>query len=160
MINFPDSPSTGASHSSGGKSWVYDGTKWLPSAAAPKYVVGCFVPGTLSANQLLLHHRATRAVTIPADWASYAGHASQAGGSAAATSSVVITVAKALAVSPTTFTAFGTITITAGSITPVFATSGSVAVNFAAGDVLRLTAPATPDPSFAGFYASLVAYEG
>jgi hypothetical protein len=104
MINFPDAPAEGQVYSAGTASWLYTGGKWTAAPAAPgKYVVGCFVPGTLTASQALLVHRVSKAVTLPANFAAYAGYASQAGGTAAATASTVITVARALAASPTGF---------------------------------------------------------
>jgi hypothetical protein len=83
----------------------------------------------------------------------------EAGGTANATASTVITVARALAASPNTFSNVGTITFAAGTVTPTFATSSGTAVNFAVGDRMSLTGPASPDATFANFYCSLVASE-
>jgi hypothetical protein len=160
MINFPDAPAEGQVYSAGTASWLYTGGKWTAAPAAPgKYVVGCFVPGTLTASQALLVHRVSKAVTLPANFAAYAGYASQAGGTAAATASTVITVARALAASPTGFSDVGTIIFAAGGTTPTFATSAGAAVAFAQGDVLRLAAPASADATFAGFSATIVMQE-
>jgi len=161
VIDFPASPTTGQIYTSGAASWRFDGTKWLAqgAAAAPApYIIGCFIPGPLAASQLLLHHRFARAVVLPADFDAVAGNESQAGGSVAATANTIITVARALAVTPTTFSTVGTITIIAGSVSPTFDTAAAP-VGFAAGDVVRLVAPASPDASFAGFTASIV-FEG
>lgn len=138
---------------------VYDGSaaKWRNQR--PKYVIGVYAPGVLTAGQVILYHRFTKAVTVPANFGAYLGHSSQAGGSAAATSSTVIGVSKALAASPNSFTSAGTITIAAGTVTPTFASASGLAVSFAQGDVLQLTGTATPDPTFADFYATLVGYE-
>jgi hypothetical protein len=103
----------------------------------------------LGSSQLLGMHKMARAATFPANFAG-----SQAGGSAAATASVVVTVERALAASPTTFSSVGTITIAAGTITPTFASSGIVAP--AIGDVLRVVGPAVADLTFANFYCTIV----
>lgn len=134
---------------------------WASGATvAAKYVVSCFVPGSLTASQRLLYHRFSKAVTFPANFgATTQGHTSEAGGSTNATASTVINVDKALAASPNTFTTIGTITIAAGSITPTFATTGGTAVAFAQGDVLRLMAPSSADATFADFYATIAASE-
>lgn len=34
MINFPSSPTIGQEHAENGKTWVWDGSRWLPKAAA------------------------------------------------------------------------------------------------------------------------------
>jgi hypothetical protein len=150
MINFPDAPGEGQLFTSGAASWVYTAGRWLAaSTAAAKYVVGCFVPGVLTASQVLLVHRVAKAVTLPANFAAVAGYASQAGG----------TAAKALAASPTSFSNIGTITFAAGGTVPAFATSGGAAVAFAQGDVLRLAAPASADATFAGFSATVAMQE-
>lgn len=159
-IDFPNSPTVGQSFSSGALAWVWDGTKWTAAtAASAPYIVGCFVPGVMTATQSLLLHTYPRAVTIPANFASYSGHASEARGSAAATASTVINVQRALAASPGTFANVGTITVAGGSMTGTFASSGGTAISFAQGDTLALVAPATADTTFAGFAATLVGYE-
>jgi hypothetical protein len=160
MINFPDAPGEGQVFTSGAASWVYTAGRWLAaSTAAAKYVVGCFVPGVLTASQVLLVHRVAKAVTLPANFAAVAGYASQAGGTANATASTVVTAARALAASPTSFSTVGTITFAAGGTVPAFATSAGAAVAFAAGDVLRLIGPASADATFAGFSATVAMQE-
>lgn len=104
-------------------------------------------------------HRVGKAITLPANFASYLGYASTAGGSVNATASTVLTVARALNASPTVFVTIGTITFAAGSVAPTFATSGGTAISLALGDVIRLTAPASPDATFADFYCALVGAE-
>lgn len=126
---------------------------------APKYIIGASIDGLLTASQRILYHRFTKAVTIPANFGAYLGHSSQAGGSANATASTVINVDKAVTAAPNTFSNVGTITIAATSVTPTFASSGGTAISFAAGDVMRIMAPASPDATFAGFYASIVGFE-
>jgi hypothetical protein len=148
--------------------WYDDGTssQWvianstMGTAAAPKYLIGfSFTGGVLAASQLLGLHRVAKAITIPANFASYAGYASQAGATANATASTVISLDRAVSATPNSFSQIGTITIAAGGITASFATSGGAAVNVAQGDVLRLLGPATADATLANFYATLVAQE-
>ena len=135
------------------------GSGAAPAWQSKKYVLGAFVPGVLTTNQLLLLHRFSKAVTIPANFGAFAGSNSEAGGTANATASTVIGVNKAPTATPNTFSAVGTITIAASSVTPTFATSGGTAISFAQGDVLSLEGPATADATFAGFYATLVGSE-
>jgi hypothetical protein len=122
---------------------------WGSLPTAPYRIGFSFVGGVLGAGQLLGMHKMARAVTLPANFAG-----SQAGGSAAATASVVVTIERALAATPNTFSSVGTITFAAGTITPTFASSGIVAP--AIGDVLRMGGPATADASFANFYCTIV----
>jgi hypothetical protein len=158
LINLPSAPSEGQIFTSGASSWVYSSGRWLAAPEAQsKYVIGCFVPGLMTAAQVLLVHRLSKAVTLPANFGSYSGYASQASGTAAATASTVVTASRALAASPTTFSNVGTITIAAGGVVPTFATSGAVA--FAQGDLLRLSGPATADTTFAGFACTIVTQE-
>lgn len=112
-----------------------------------------------TASQVIGHHRFAVAVTIPADFGAYLTRTSRAGGSAVTTASTVFSVEKAAAATPNTFSQIGTITFAIGTVTPTFATSGGIAINFAANDVLRIVAPASPDGSFAGFYATIVGFE-
>lgn len=134
---------------------VWSGSAW--QVQRPRWGVGAYVPLVLTASQDLLYHRFDAATTIPANFGAYLGHASQAGGSAVAAASTVITVSKALSASPTSFSSVGSITFAAGTMTPTFSSSG--AITFAAGDILRLQAPATPDATFAGFFATLVGFQ-
>jgi hypothetical protein len=135
---------------------VWSAARWL------KYVLAFSAPQTTpySASQVVGHHCFATAVTIPANFGAYLELTSEAGGTANATGSTVVSVQKALAASPNTFSQVGTITFGAGSTTPVFASSGGATISFAQGDVLRLVMPSTPDATFAGFYATLVSYEG
>lgn len=158
-LDFPASPSVGQAYSSGALSWTFDGTKWVAGAAKAKYIIGCFVPGVLTASQQLLLHRFSKAVTIPANFGGYLGHASEARGTANATASTAIAVQKATSAAPGTFSNVGTVTIAAGALVGTFATSGGADVAFAQGDTLALVAPASPDATFAGFSATLVGYE-
>lgn len=159
-IDFPNSPTVGQSFSSGALAWVWDGTKWTAAtAASAPYIVGCFVPGVMTATQSLLLHTYPRAVTIPANFASYSGHASEGRGTVNATASTAIAVQKATAGSPGSFTGVGTITIAAGAQVATFASTGGTTIPFAQGDTLALVGPTTPDTTFANFAATLVGYE-
>lgn len=112
-----------------------------------------------TASQVIGHHRVAVAVTIPANFGAYLTRTSRAGGSAVTTASTVFSVEKAAAATPNTFSQIGTITFSTGTVTPTFSTSGGIAINFAANDVLRIVAPSSPDATFAGFYATLVGFE-
>lgn len=138
---------------------VYDSgtSKWLNQRA--KYLVSAYVPGTMGDAQYLMFHRFTKAVTFPANFGSYLGHSSKAGGSTNATGSTAIGVYKAASASPTSFSSVGSITIGSGGVTPTFATSGGTTLSFSAGDVILLRAPTPADASFADFYSTLVGYE-
>jgi hypothetical protein len=123
-----------------------------------KYVIGAFVPGVMTqANQSLLFHKVTKNLTIPANFAAYQGHTSEAGGSAVTTGAVTVTIARAAAASPTTFTTIGSIAFGAGTLTGVYSTQP--VTNLGTGDIIRVRGPATPDATFADFHASLVAFE-
>jgi len=159
VIDFPASPATGQIFTSGGTSWKFDSVKWLAQGAGARYVVACFVPGVPTASQLLLEHRVSKAIEIPANFGAALGHASQARGTVAATASTTIVVRKATSAAPGTFSDVGTIVIAAAALVGTFATSGGAAVSFAAGDTLALVAPATPDTTFANFAATLAAVE-
>lgn len=134
---------------------VYLGGTWTNQRS--KYVVGCYVPGPVTANQNLLYHRFSKAVSIPPNGGSYLGHVSEAAGSVAATASMVLTLARAASGTPTTFSNVGTITFAAGAVVGTFGTTGTVA--FAQGDILRLRGPGTADVSFADLHMTLVGYE-
>jgi hypothetical protein len=136
---------------------VYVSGAW--TAQRPRYVVACYVPGLMTASQNLLHHRFSKAVTIPANAGAYLGHASEAAGSVTATGLTVVTLAKAISPSPTSFSDVGTITFAAGAAVGTFATSGGAAVTFAQGDILRVRGPGTPDATLADFMMTLVGFE-
>jgi hypothetical protein len=124
----------------------------------PRYNVGAYVLGTMTgANQNLLFHRFSKAVTLPANLGAYLGHASEAGGATPATGSTVITLARAVAATPTTFATIATVTIAAGSVNGTFSVQG--AISCAQGDVLRIRGPAAPDATFSDFHLTLVGYE-
>src|SRR5580765_1197331 len=138
-LDFPASPSTNQVYSSGALSWIFDGQKWQASPMHARWIVGCFVPGLLTASQLLLLQRLSKAITFPANFDLYLGHLSEARGTVAATGSVTIAVQKATAAAPSTFTGVGTIVVAAGSmVAATFTTTGGSSVSFAAGDTLSM----------------------
>jgi hypothetical protein len=123
----------------------------------PKYVIGAYVPGTMTASQNLLFHKFSKGVTLPANLGAWLGHTSEAGAATAATASTVITLAQAVAGAPTTFANVATITFAAGSVTGSMSTQA--AISFAQGDILRIRGPASPDATFADLHLTLVGYE-
>ena len=155
-LDFPDSPAIDEIYTYGSLSYKWSGDRWV-AASGTKYIIGCFVPGRLTASQPLLLHSFSRGVTFPTGFTSYSGYASEARGSAAATGAVTIDMRQATAAAPTVFTSVGTISIAAGAVVGTFATSGAVV--FAVGDTLALIAPTTADATFAGFAATLAGYE-
>lgn len=132
---------------------------WSRVTVGDKYIFAGSMTGVLTTSQLLLSHKFTTAVTIPANFGDHLGYSSEAGGTAVTTASTVINVDKAMAATPNTFSNVGTITFAIGTVTPTFASSGGTAISFAKGDVVRLVGPASADATFAGFYASIVGFE-
>ena len=123
-----------------------------------RYIVSAYAAGTMvGASQNLLFHKFSKAVTVPANLGGYLGHTTVAGGAVAATGSTVVTLARALSATPTTFTNVATITFAAGSVTGSMSTQA--AISFAQGDVLRIRGPASPDPTFSDFHLTLVGFE-
>jgi hypothetical protein len=141
-----------------GQALISGGTGVDPAWGVGKYIIGAYAPAAPTASQVLLLHQVSRAVTIPANFATHAGYASKARARVAATASTTINVQRATAAAPSTFTTVGTIVFAAGALTGTFSTSGT-AVNYAAGDTLALVAPVTPDTTLAGFSATLVLSE-
>lgn len=128
--------------------------------AAGLYALAISSPqtNTYAASQIICHHPFPTAVIFPANFGPYNALASQAGGSVNATASTVISVEKALAASPNTFSPIGTITIAAGTVTPTFATAGGTEQSFAQSDVARFVMPVSPDASFVGFYCNMIGH--
>jgi hypothetical protein len=123
----------------------------------PRYIVSAFAPGLMSASQKLLFHPFSKAVTIPANLGAYLGHTTKAVASAVATGSTAITLAKALAGTPTSFSTVATITFAAGAV--VGTMSVQAALSFAQGDILRVSAPSSPDATLSDFALTLVGSE-
>lgn len=111
-----------------------------------QYRVGSFFIGTPSGSETLVIHPVTSACTFPA---AFLGSVVKCGHNPAA--AFVMTVYRNPVFTGdaiTGGTAVGTITVsTGGAVT--FATTGGLAQAFAAGDVLAISAPATPDISVA-----------
>jgi hypothetical protein len=119
-----------------GANVVWNGTAWRPQGG---YDISTFVSGSFLASESVQRHVAARAFNIPA---------SLSGTTVAAM--VATTATFALSVKKNG-TSFGTITFNSnGSI----ALSGS-STNFAAGDVLSIEAPATPDTTLSNVSITL-----
>jgi hypothetical protein len=103
----------------------------LETGSAGPYLVGAFHEAIPAGDEVIVRHPIAFATTFPSN---LAGSLLKAG--VAATGSSVYTIRKNGA-------SVGTITVAAAGTTGTFATSG--AVSFAAGDVLTITAPSTPD---------------
>jgi len=126
----------------GWRAWVVDEAAeyvWLGSAwarASAPVDLATAVMGTPSASEVLLRYVFTRAVTFPDEFAG-----SQASAGTAAAASTVFLVKK-------NGSTVGTVTFAISGTTGVFATTGTTVV-MAAGDVLELQAPSSPDATLA-----------
>jgi hypothetical protein len=136
---------------------AYGPTAWQNKRQ--KYQITAHAPGVPTASRPLLLHKFSKATTIPANFGSYLGHLSEAGCALTATATTIITIAKAPVNTPNTFTDVGQITFAPGAGSGTFASTGGLTVNFAQGDVLRLSAPSTPDTTFGEFYATIIGQE-
>lgn len=131
-----------------------------PAWATQPYVVAGFVPGTLTASQVLLAHKFAGAVTFPANFGTaVSGEASSGDALANATAQATLTVSKCPAgtdptVSPN-WTQVGTIVFAAGGHSPTFASSGGTSVAFAQGDKLQVVAPGSADATLANVFLTL-----
>jgi hypothetical protein len=96
-----------------------------------------FCPGLLTASVILVRVPVARAVSFAANFAGCVGKAS-----ANATASTAFDIQKNGA-------SVGTMTFAAGASSATFVSAAGAAVNFAAGDVLAVIAPATPDTTLA-----------
>lgn len=114
---------------------------YTPPATAP-YDVGLFVGGKPEASELLMKLVATRDLDFAADFADSLLHAG-----VAATASTVFAIAK-------NGTGIGSVTVGAAATTGTFTTSATP-VSLAAGDVLTITAPGTPDATLADISITL-----
>jgi hypothetical protein len=123
-----------------GQGLVYNGSAWAPAAVASTtqpYDIGLTVTEAPTASEVLMRFVAPRAVAFPANFAG-----SYANSGTAATASTVFTIAKNGA-------SIGTVTFAASGTSGTWASSGGTAQSLAAGDVLTLTGPATPDTTLA-----------
>lgn len=139
---------------------IASGTLAQARLSSQPYTLAGFVPGTLTASQLMLLHQVPAAVTFPANFgASTNGGSSKAGSNINATGTVALTIDKCPAASdPTTggnFANVGSIVFSAGHA-GTFSSSGGATVACAAGDFLRILAPGTADATLANVFLSLV----
>lgn len=111
-------------------------TRYLQSVGAQPFDVHAFYPGIPTASAKVLRVPVARAVTFPDDFAGSYGRAS-----VAATASTAFDVQK-------NGVSVGTITFGAGSASATFVTSGA-GVTLAAGDILSIIAPGSPDATLA-----------
>jgi len=110
--------------------------KGTPPATQP-FDVHAFYPGVPTASAKVLRVPIARAVSFPANFAG-----SYFTGSANATATTVFDVQK-------NGSSIGSISIAAGGTTATFTTTSGTAKTFAAGDVLSIIAPASPDATLA-----------
>jgi hypothetical protein len=136
---------------------VYSSSSGKFENRRPKYNIGAYVAGSMTPAQNLLFHKFSRAVTLPSNLGPYLGHATEAGSAAAATASTAITLSRALAATPTTFSTVATIIFAAGALVGSLSAQG--ALTFAQGDILRVRGPAIADATLADFHLTLVGYE-
>jgi hypothetical protein len=108
-----------------------------PQWASPPFDVTAFYPGVPTASAKVLRVPIARAVTFAANFAG-----SYAKAAVAATGSTAIDIQK-------NGSSVGTITFAAAGTSATFTSSGGAAVSFAAGDVLGIIAPGTPDATLA-----------
>lgn len=123
---------------------LYEGGAWVIVSIANHYRIGFFFTSTPTASEVLLLHVASDAFTFPANFAS---PNSMGAVGTNPTASFALDVQRQVGGSGS-FTSIGTITIsTGGAFT--FATSSGTAKSIAAGDVIKIIGPSTPDASVA-----------
>lgn len=140
----------------GGEMWLTDGLSYKfvltdslsniiatydnISATKTLYDFNIFLSGKPTANQYLLRIPVQRPITFNANLVSATGSSAYASASATATASYTLTVAK-------NGVGFGTVVYALGASTGTI--TAATPPNFAAGDVLSVQAPATPDATLA-----------
>jgi hypothetical protein len=115
--------------------------------------------GVPTNSQVIGYWTVTKNCTIPANFGSIAlptAVQSQAAAIANATGSTVFNFDKRTGL-PNTWTTEGTITFAASTVTPTFATTGSVAISLVAGDVVRIIGPSSADGSLSSPTFNIVA---
>lgn len=180
-LDFPTSPAPGTIFQGGGGAWLWDGTKWISAVAGvppgnadydtlvwlgsewtvqrPRYVVSCYVPGKLTADQNLLFHRFAANATFPAEFGSYLLWVSTIGCSVAATADATFDIAKAPAGSAGSFANVGVAQLYAGALFGAFGTVGDAPVVFGDHDIMRIRAPSTPDATLSDVFLTLVGFQ-
>lgn len=118
---------------------VYNGTAWAP--ADRPFDIGTYIAGLTTASEVVMRYVFTRAVTFAAGLT-----ASICKAGTAATASTTLTLAK-------NGSSFGTAVFAASGTTATFTAASST--SFAAGDILTITAPATPDTTLANVAITL-----
>jgi hypothetical protein len=108
-----------------------------PQWASEPYDMGIYYPGLPAASVKIVRVPFARSVTFPANFSGSYGKAS-----ANATGSTAFDIQK-------NGSSVGTATFAAGASSATFTSSGGAAVTFAAGDVLQIVAPASPDATLA-----------
>lgn len=155
---------TGVTLGSGAASFLYlDGTDVVAiptntsALGTNPYDIAFYFQGTQSvSSQVILRYVATRSLVIPANFGPILGCQTRMDCRVAAGGSTTFTVNKALAANTTSFSPIGNIVINAGSRQINSATtSGGLAQSLAAGDVLTVVGPASPDISLADMALTL-----
>lgn len=114
-----------------------------PAAATNPYDIGCSSPGTPGASAILMRFVAVRAITFPSGMS-----LSKAIANTAATASATFSIKK-------NGTSFATFAFSASGTSATFTAASATA--FAAGDILTITAPASPDATLADLAITLAA---
>lgn len=130
------------------------------SLQSQPYVVAGYIPGLLTASQVLLAHKFAQAVTFASNFGTTAsGAVSGAFAQNVATNSNTLTIAKCLAANDPTnnanWSTVGTIVVASSGYAGTFSSSGTVA--FAQNDDMRIVNQATPDPTLANLALTLAA---
>lgn len=132
----PAVPGTTPATYLGGVTVTSDGRVSSGTTTAP-FDAAAFYPGIPSASAVVVRVPLARAVNFAANFAGSYGKAS-----ANATSSAAFDIKK-------NASSVGTITFAGGASTATFVSAGGAAQSFAAGDVLSIIAPGTPDATLA-----------
>lgn len=140
---------------------MYDASDGYFISVRPRHTIGFGGDPTavLTADQEIMYYKFPVGVTFIDDFGDYRGWSTVAQGTDDATADVVLVVEKAVAATPNTFSAVGTLTIAAaGAVLTAKATTGGDLV-FAKNDVIRILAPTSPDATFKGLFGTLVGFE-
>lgn len=118
---------------------VFDGTsgKLIKDGGLPTFDVAAFYPGVPTSSAIVTRIPVSRAISFPANFSGSYGV-----GSVAATGSTVFDIQK-------NGVSIGDATFAASATTATFTTSGGSAQTLAAGDVLAIVSPASPDATLA-----------